>query len=305
MSILKDQLSWEQFQIQSSKENKPIKKISAFNRLIAHSENFFLISGYGAFTDGYILIISKEFIPSYGLMNNNRLDEIKFLIKLIKKFIKNKYNRKTVVFEHGMCACIGGLDRAHLHLMSVQENTNSEDFKASIDKVLYSRKSGIKYVEYNNFKLENLHDINQIYESYNKNENNKDIKIVGKILNLKEIQNLPYEKWPFITLDHINKGGHYVFFDSGEKNTSFITTNNFQTQFGREVVFEIEKKLNLNFKNEMDKVKKKNPNIDIWKWQNFMFEEKILSTIQDAQIEFESFREIFQRDFEEFNFKII
>ena len=74
MSILKDQLSWEQFQIQSSKENKPIKKISAFNRLIAHSENFFLISGYGAFTDGYILIISKEFIPSYGLMNNNRLD---------------------------------------------------------------------------------------------------------------------------------------------------------------------------------------------------------------------------------------
>ena len=302
MSELNDQLSWEQFKIQSSKEKKPIKKISEFNRLIAHSENFFLISGYGAFTDGYILIITKEFIPSYGLVLNDRLNEINFLIKLIKRFIKNKYNRKTVVFEHGMCACIGGLDRAHLHLMSVPENVSSADFKDSINKALYNRKAGIKYIEYNNYKLENLHDINQIYED---GKNNKDVKIVGKIFNLRDIQNLPPEKWPLVTLDHINKGGHYVFFDSGEKNSSFITTNNFQTQFGREVVFEIEKKLNLNFKKEIKEIENKNPTIEIWKWQNLMFEEKILSTIHDAQKEFESFKEIFQKEFEEFNFKII
>jgi hypothetical protein len=302
MSELNDQLSWEQFKIQSSKEKKPIKKISEFNRLIAHSENFFLISGYGAFTDGYILIITKEFIPSYGLVLNDRLNEINFLIKLIKRFIKSKYNRKTVVFEHGMCACIGGLDRAHLHLMSVPENVSSEDFKDSINKALYNRKAGIKYIEYNNYKLENIHDINQIYED---GKNNKDVKIVGKIFNLKDIQNLPPEKWPLVTLDHINKGGHYVFFDSGEKNSSFITTNNFQTQFGREVVFEIEKKLNLNFKKEIKEIENKNPTIEIWKWQNLMFEEKILSTIHDAQKEFESFKEIFQKEFEEFNFKII
>ena len=302
MNALNDQLSWEQFQIQSSKAKKPIKKISEFNRLIAHSENFFLVSGYGAFTDGYILIITKEFIPSYGLVPNNRLNEINFLIKLIKRFIKNKYNRKTVVFEHGMCACIGGLDRAHLHLMSVPENANSENFKDSINKVLYNRKAGIKYIKYNNYKLENFHDINQIYEN---NSNDKNIEIVGKILNLKDIQNLPPEKWPLVTLNHINKGGHYVFFDTGEKNSSFITTHNFQTQFGREVVFEIEKKFNLNFKNEVDKIKKNNPNIEVWRWQNVMFEKKILATIHDAQKEFESLKEIFQKEFDEFNFKII
>ena len=302
MSVLNDQLSWEQFQIQSSKAKKPIKKISEFNRLIAHSENFFLISGYGAFTDGYILIISKEFLPSYGLVTNDRLNEINFLIKLIKRFIKNKYNRKTVVFEHGMCACIGGLDRAHLHLMSVPENVISEDFKDSINKVLYNRKAGIKYIEYNNYKLENFHDINQIYED---GKNNKDIKIVGEIFNLKDIQNLPPEKWPLVTLDHINKGGHYVFFDSGEKSSSFITTNNFQTQFGREVVFEIEKKLNVNFKKEIKEIENKNPTTEIWKWQNCMFEEKILSTIHAAQKEFECFEEFFQKEFEEFNLKVI
>ena len=302
MSALNDQLSWEQFQIHSSKAKKPIKKISEFNRLIAHSENFFLISGYGAFTDGYILIITKEFIPSYGLVPDDRLNEINFLIKLIKRFVKNKYNRKTVVFEHGMCACIGGLDRAHLHLMSVPENVSSEDFKDSINKVLYNRKAGIKYIEYNNYKLENFHDINQIYED---GKNNKDIKIVGEIFNLKDIQNLSPEKWPLVTLDHINKGGHYVFFDSGEKNSSFITTNNFQTQFGREVVFEIEKKLNVNFKTEIKEIENKNSTTELWRWQNCMFEEKILSTIHAAQKEFASFEDFFQKEFEEFNLKVI
>ena len=40
MSELKDQLSWEEFKKQSS-NLKTLKKISEFNRLIAHSKNFF------------------------------------------------------------------------------------------------------------------------------------------------------------------------------------------------------------------------------------------------------------------------
>ena len=121
MDSVIDQLSWEQFRIHSKKAKRPLNKVSEFNRLIAHSKNFFLISGYGAFTDGYILVISKDFIPSYGLINKDDVNEVKFLIKLIKNFIKKKYDRKTLIFEHGMCACIGGLDRAHLHLMSVSK----------------------------------------------------------------------------------------------------------------------------------------------------------------------------------------
>ena len=230
---------------------KPIKKISEFNRLIAHSKNF-LISGYGAFTDGYILIISKDFIPSYGLAKKDEIDEVKFLIRLIKDFIKEKYDRKTIIFEHGMCACIGGLDRAHLHLMSVSKNCSQKHVKDSINKVLYNRKAGVKYIEYNNYKLENLHDINQIYESHKSSDK---IKIVGDILKIKDIQNLPVKEWPMVTLNHITKGGHYVFFDSGDDETSFLTTHNFQTQFGREVVFELEKLLNKKFNSEVKKWK--------------------------------------------------
>ena len=62
MSVkLKDQLSWEEFLKESTKE-KIITKVKPFNRLIAHSKNFFIVAGYGSFTDGYVLIITKDLI---------------------------------------------------------------------------------------------------------------------------------------------------------------------------------------------------------------------------------------------------
>ena len=125
---LKDQLSWTEFLKESSKESK-ITEVKPFNRLIAHTKNLFIISGYGAFTKGYSLIITKDFIPSFGLINNDMLKELNFLINLLKHYIKTKYSRNIAVFEHGMCACIGGLDRAHIHLMSVNENSSEKSFR--------------------------------------------------------------------------------------------------------------------------------------------------------------------------------
>ena len=66
---LKDQLSWEEFFKESGK-NPIITKVKPFNRLIAHSKNLFIIAGYGAFTKGYVLIITKDFIPSFGLIKD-------------------------------------------------------------------------------------------------------------------------------------------------------------------------------------------------------------------------------------------
>ena len=62
---LKDQLSWEEF-LKKSPKNDIITRVKPFNRLIAHSKNLFIIAGYGAFTKGYVLIITKDFIPSFG-----------------------------------------------------------------------------------------------------------------------------------------------------------------------------------------------------------------------------------------------
>ena len=101
----------EEFYNESKDRTSLPKKINEFNRLVAHSKSFFIISGYGAFTPGYLLIISKDFLPAFGLVDESQLSELNFIIKVVKESIDEELNRNSVVFEHGMCACIGGLDR--------------------------------------------------------------------------------------------------------------------------------------------------------------------------------------------------
>lgn len=300
---LKDQLSWTEFLKESSKESK-ITEVKPFNRLIAHTKNLFIISGYGAFTKGYSLIITKDFIPSFGLINNDMLKELNFLINLLKHYIKTKYSRNIAVFEHGMCACIGGLDRAHIHLMSVNENSSEKSFKESIDKVLYKRKVGIDYIKFGDYKLENIHDINQFMD-HAKKEKNKDYEIVGQLCEIKDIKNLDVKKWPLVTLDHINKGGHYVYFGTDYKEASFLTTKNFQTQFGRQVVFENELELSPYFKKEVEEIIKKDPLAEVWKWQSCIFKENIIKTVNESRVDLKDLKEKFKEEIKEFEFKVI
>ena len=251
---LKDQLSWSEF-YKESKDEPIIDEVKPFNRLIAHSKNLFVVAGYGSFTEGYMLIITKDFMPSFGLVENEIMDELNFLIKLIKYHHKKKFERNTVIFEHGMCACIGGLDRAHLHLMSIDNESSEKSLTQAIDQILYKRKAGIKYIKFGNHKLENIHDINQFMDD----NDNLDYEVVGKLFKIEDIKNLNYENWPLITLNHINKGGHYVYFKSDFKNSSFLTTHNFQTQFGRQVVYQNELALSKKFSSVINKIIKKNP----------------------------------------------
>ncbi len=303
---LKDQLSWTEFYRVSTKE-KEISEVKPFNRLIAHTKNLFIISGYGAFTKGYFLIVTKDFIPSFGLISNEMLKELNFLINLSKHYIKIKYSRNVAVFEHGMCACIGGLDRAHIHLMSVNKNSTEKSFKDSIDKVLYKRKVGIDYIKFGEYKLENIHDINQFMDS-TKNKDNKNYEIVGRLSEIKDIKNLDVKKWPLITLSHIKKGGHYVYFGTDYSNSSFLTIKNFQTQFGRQVVFENELVKSSSFKKEVDKIIKKNPLAEVWKWQSCTFNNNIIETVNESRADLKNLKDLkekFKREIEEFKFKVI
>ena len=301
-----DQLNWEKFYEESQSRISLPKKIKEFNRLVAHTKNFFIISGYGAFTPGYLLIISKDFIPSYGLIKESDLRELNFIIKLIREIINQELNRNSVVFEHGMCACVGGLDRAHIHIMSVPKKTNKKNIKDAINQSLYSRKSGIEYIEYKNYKLENTHDISHIYDDLISNKKkSKDFKVVGKLLKINDIKNLDIKKWPLITTEHIKKGGHYVYFKSDFDTSSFLTTKNFNTQFGREVVYNIELILNNNFKKKVKQLNDKNKNLNLWQWQHYTFEKDILNSMQIAKIGLIKLENKYQNEFDEFFLKII
>ena len=300
---ISDQLSWKEF-LKQSKKNTKVTTVEPFNRLIAHSKNFFLISGYGAFTPGYQIIITKDFIPSFGLVEEEKYEELNFFIKIAKEVIKDRFDRKSVIFEHGMCACIGGLDRAHLHIMSAHKDTTKITLKNSIDKTLYDRKAGIKFIKFKNYKLENVHDINQFMES-SKNDKNIDFKIEGEILKADDIKDLPSKEWPKVTLPHINKGGHYVYFQSEFDDSSFLTTHNFQTQFGRQVIFENEKVLDKFFKIKIDNINKKNQFLEIWRWQNCMFEKNIIETINSSKIFYKKLENKYQKEYENFEIEII
>ena len=164
--LIKDVLSWDQFFNESSAEDSyPPKEIKLFNRLIAHTNNFFIISAIGAFTPGYLMLISKKLVPSFSFIEDEHIDELKWLTAVITKAMQKTYDRQTVEFEHGMCACVGGLDRAHMHLMTVDKNASNDLMKNSINKALIQRKAGIKSVEINGYKLENIHDILEITNS--------------------------------------------------------------------------------------------------------------------------------------------
>ena len=295
-----DQLSWNEF-LKESKKKKIITKVKPFNRLIAYSKNFFAIAGYGSFTKGYILLITKDFIPSFGLIESEMMDEVSFWIELLKKNSKETYDKNIAIFEHGMCACVGGLDRAHLHLMSLDQNTTQDTLRRSIDKTLNNRKAGIKSILFQNYKLENIHDINQFMEE---NEE-KDYEVEGKLLEFNDLKNLKEEEWPQVTLSHITKGGHYVYFKSDYLNASFLTTQNFQTQFGREVIFENEIQLSKSLRTQVDKLKANNPILEAWKWQNYLFEENILETVNSARKTLKNLNSKFKKEYLKYSIKTI
>ena len=276
---IEDVLSWERFFNESKKRNfYPPKEIEMFNRLVSHTNNFFVIAAIGAFTPGYLMLVTKKLLPSFSLIDDEQLNELKWFIKVTGSAIKETYNREVVYFEHGMCACVGGLDRAHLHLMTVSKDVNDDLLKKAINKVLSKRKAGIKSVEINGYKLENIHDIVEIMNSTEASS----YKVNGKQLYFDDIKNnLDIKNWPVSARDHVSKGGHYVYFQTNSISSSFLTNKNFQTQLGRQIVFETEIEANNTMKEMSDKILKKNNYASIWKWQEFSFKENMLKTMED------------------------
>ena len=243
-------------------------------------------------------------IPSFGLIDAKNLDELNFLIKIIKIYFKEKYNKNSVLFEHGMCACVGGLDRAHMHIMSLNNNTSKISLTNSINKVLFKRKIGIEYIKFGKYKLENVHDINQFMDDKSISDK-QDYEVKGNVLDLRDLKNLDFNKWPIITLNHIKKGGHYVYFKSDYSKCSFLTTLNFQTQFGREVVYENEIALSEKFKSQIDKISNENPLLEVWKWQNVMFEDNIIQTVNTARYNLKKYVSKFLSEYKEFNIRVL
>ena len=108
------------------------------------------------------------------------------------------------------------------------------------------------------------------------------ISVKGEELYFEDISNnLDLTNWPLSAKSHVNAGGHYVYFNTNSKESSFFTSNNFQTQLGRQIIYELEIATNQEFKNMSDEIIKKNNYANIWKWQEFSFKENMLNAMND------------------------
>ncbi len=296
-NIIQDVLSWDKFLEETKKEKiYPPKKIDLFNRLIASTKNFFVIGAIGAFVPGYTMIISKKLIPSLALIEDDQRNELEWLIRILSETITKVYDKEITMFEHGMCACIGGLDRAHLHMMPITKGLSDDKIINCINRALIRRRAGITSVEVDGYKFENIHDITEIMNGSQEGT----YKINGQQLLYSDIKNLDVENWPFSTRPVVLKGGHYVLFKTSSLSTSFLTNKNFNTQLGREIVYEIEKENNPVINELSNKILKKNNYANVWKWQEFSFKENIYSTMNDL---IDPLKEIYEKN-NEFNFQI-
>ncbi|MDC0056571.1 hypothetical protein OAJ74_00300 [Alphaproteobacteria bacterium] len=273
-----DQLSWHQFYKHSKLDIKHVtNKISAFNRMVYYTNNFFVIVGYGAFNKGYLLVVSKKRISAFALISKNLLSEFKWILNFSKKLLKSIYKDcEVAIFEHGLCACIGGLDRAHLHFMPYSKK-NKKNMVKAINQSLKRRRIGIKYVKFDNQKFDHIEDIDTILENFS---DHKELSIKGKYLKLNDIKNKKkINDYPLNLTKEAKNNKTYIFFDSSSADSSFITFENINTQLGREIIF--------NCENNSSKYKKfitKKNNELIWKWQDQMFEKNIIQTIKDISV---------------------
>jgi len=109
----------------------------------------------------------------------------------------------------------------------------------------------------------------------------------------------------FNNLDHIKKGGHYVYFKSDFENASFLTTNSFDTQFGRETVYQNELILNNKFKNKVKELENKNQNLNIWRWQHYTFDKEVLESMKIAKTGFIRLKDKYQKNYIKYDLRVI
>ena len=270
MSI--DVLSWELFNNDALKRSDRLPhKVSLENRLIFETDNFFVVCGLGAFIEGYAVIITKDYLNSFAVLNDDLLLEFDWISEKINQFYKKKYNKEIAIFEHGMCSCAGGLDHAHMHMIP-SPSFNKKNLKKIVNKILKTRAAGVNKIIFNNSEFDNVHDISTIINF------NKDYKIIdGKLLQFDDINEFNGDIKSI--KDDIILKEQYIYLNFN--NDLIFTTNHYLgTQFGRELMYEIYLNEDDDKKKYFNSLSRSNLNKFVWRWQDYSFEDNILLTMK-------------------------
>jgi ATP adenylyltransferase len=96
------------------------------DRVIWSNDDFAIIPTIGCMVEGYVLLITKNHISSFSGIANEKLSDLRKLVKKVSEVMKGVYGSGCVMFEHGsvkpkQCGIGGGAceDHAHIHFVPV------------------------------------------------------------------------------------------------------------------------------------------------------------------------------------------
>lgn len=91
------------------------------SRVILSSDNFVVIPSLGQIVEGYLLIVTKQHLPSMGHVSLGLEGELREVIKKVFIALAEVYGNEVLFFEHGpLNACRTGascINHAHLHIV--------------------------------------------------------------------------------------------------------------------------------------------------------------------------------------------
>jgi len=101
-----------------------------YNKKLYETENFAVIPDKCPIVEGWLLIIPKKQILSYGYLQQTALyNELEALLDYVGKVVRKLYG-DFVVFEHGAYSqnkSVGcGVDYAHIHIVPTEHNLVNE-----------------------------------------------------------------------------------------------------------------------------------------------------------------------------------
>lgn len=106
--------------------HKMVGKDIGYKYLLRETDHFVVMPGIGSLMPGYLLIVPKAHILSFGHSPDDHDNELEEILSDLVEWHSSQYGMKTIIFEHGPVSFTkrGGscTDHAHMHVVPVPES---------------------------------------------------------------------------------------------------------------------------------------------------------------------------------------
>jgi diadenosine tetraphosphate (Ap4A) HIT family hydrolase len=108
------------------------------SRFVAVSENLVAVPTYGCFVPGYLLLVPRVHVLSFGQLSASVLEEAQALVEDLSARLQVVYGLSVLAFEYGLAASgIRRIEHAHWHLLP-----SAADLAEWLDQRLNSEEIG-------------------------------------------------------------------------------------------------------------------------------------------------------------------